>query len=62
MVDLVPEAYEVIDSGDDGDDRHPVGGGDGDEVDAYGEGAEVPVVPTVVEDGGYNGDDLGYCF
>jgi hypothetical protein len=60
VVDLVPEAYEVVDCGDDGDDRHPVGCGDGDEVDADGEPTELPVVPAMVEDGGDYGDDLDY--
>ena len=58
VVDLVPEADEVIDCGDDGDDGHPVHGGDGDEVDADGEAPEVPVVPTVMEGDGNDGDDL----
>jgi len=34
VVDLLPEADEVVDGGDDGDDGHPVDGGDRDEVDA----------------------------
>src|SRR5271156_6159478 len=56
MVDLLPEADEVVDRGDDGDDGHPVDRGQGDEVDADDEaaveaGEEEPVVPTVGEDG-----------
>ena len=39
VVDLLPEADEVIDGRDDGDDGHPVDGGDGDEVDANDEAA-----------------------
>src|SRR6266550_5030963 len=50
VVDLLPEADEVVDGGDDGDDGHPVDGGDGDEVDADDEAASPvgkpdPVVP-----------------
>jgi hypothetical protein len=63
VVDLLPEADEVVHRGDDGDDGHPVDGGDGDEVDADDEAAPPvgkpdPVVPTVGEDGGDDGDDL----
>jgi hypothetical protein len=63
VVNLLPEADEVVDGGDDGDDGHPVDGGDGDEVDADDvASAEVrepdPVVPAVSQDGGDDGDDL----
>ena len=58
VVDLLPEADEVVDGGDDGDDGHPVDSGDGDEVDADDEAAPIPVVPAVSEDGGDDRDDL----
>jgi hypothetical protein len=63
VVDLLPEADEVVDGGDDGDDGHPVDGRYGDEVDADDvaaaqAGKPVPVVPAVGEDGGDDGDDL----
>src|SRR5260370_14869832 len=63
MVDLLPEGDEVVDGGDDGDDGHPVDGGDGDEVyaddvAAAQAGKPDPVVPAVGEDGGDDGDDL----
>ena len=34
VVNLLPEADEVVDGRDDGDDGHPVDGRDGDEVNA----------------------------
>jgi hypothetical protein len=63
VVDLLPEADEVVDRGDDGDDGHPVDGRDGDEVDADDEasppvGKPDPVVPAVGQDGGDDGDYL----
>jgi hypothetical protein len=63
VVDLFPEAYEVVGGRDDGDDGHPVDGGDGDEVDAddvaaVEAGEPEPVVPAVGEDGSDDGDDL----
>jgi hypothetical protein len=58
VIDLLPEADEIIDGRDDGDDGHPVDGGDGDEVDADDVSAPVPVVPAVREDGGDDRDDL----
>src|SRR5260370_15114821 len=63
VVDLLPEADEVVDGGDDGDDGHPVDGGDGDEMNsndvaASPVGKPDPVVPAVGEDGGDDGDNL----
>ena len=63
VVDLLPETDEVVDGGDDGDDGHPVDGGNGDEVDADDEasppvGKPDPVVPAVGQDSGDDGDDL----
>src|SRR5580704_9845029 len=63
VIDLFPEGDEVVGGGDDGDDGHPVDGSDGDEVNADDEaaveaGKEEPVVPSVSEDGGDDGDDL----
>src|SRR5260370_36153583 len=63
VVDLLPEADEVVDRGDDGDDGHPVDGGDGDEMNsndvaASPVGKPDPVVPAVGQDGGDDGDDL----
>jgi hypothetical protein len=63
MVDLLPEADEVVNRGDDGDDGHPVDGGDGDEVDSDDEaamevGEQEPVVPAMGEDSSDDRDDL----
>jgi hypothetical protein len=58
VVDLLPEADEVVDGRDDGDDGHPIDGGDGDEVNADDVAAPVPVIPPVGQDGGHDGDDL----
>ncbi len=63
VVDLLPEADEVIDRGDDGDDGHPIDSCDGDEVDADDEttvevGEQEPIIPAVGEDGGDDRDDL----
>jgi len=58
VVDLLPEAYEVIDRGDDRDDDHPIDGCDRDEADGDDEAAPVPVVPAMGEDGSDDGDDL----
>jgi hypothetical protein len=58
VVDLFPEADEVVDCGNDGDGGHPVDGGDGDEVDADDEAAPIPIVPAVGEDGRDHRDDL----
>jgi len=60
VVDLLPETDEVVDGGDDGDDRHPVDGRDGDEVNAHDVPPPVPIVPTMGEDGGDDGDDLDH--
>src|SRR5882672_2508773 len=49
VVDLLPEADEVVDGGDDRDDGHPVDGGDSDEVNADDVAAPVPIVPAVSE-------------
>jgi hypothetical protein len=51
VVDLLPEGDEVVDGGDDGDDSHPVDGGNGDEVDADDVASPVPIIPAVSEDG-----------
>jgi len=58
VVDLLPEADEVVHRGDDGDDRHPVDGAERDGVHGDDDRAEVPVVPAVRQDGGDDGDDL----
>jgi hypothetical protein len=63
VINLLPEADEVIDGGYDGDDGHPVDGGNSDEVHSDDEAAaEVgkpePVVPPVSENGGDDGDNL----
>ncbi len=58
VVDLLPETDEVVDGGDDGDDRHPVDGRDRDEVDADDVASPVPIIPAVGEDGGDDRDNL----
>ena len=58
MVDLLPEGYEVVDGGDDGDDDHEVDGDEGGPLYGEDEVSEVPLVPAVGEDGGDDGDDL----
>src|SRR5580698_8339971 len=63
VVDLLPEAYEVVDGRDDGDDGHPINRGDGDEVNADDEatvqaGKPEPIITAVGEDGGDDRDDL----
>src|SRR5258705_7290782 len=57
VVDLLPEADEVVHRGDDGDDGHPVDCGDGDEVDADDVAAPVPIGPAVDEEVGMDGDE-----
>src|ERR1700750_1231139 len=63
FVDLLPEGNEVVDSGDDRNDGHPVDRresdeADGDDEDAVEAGEPEPVVPAVGEDGGDDRDHL----
>ena len=67
MVDLFPEADEVVNRGDDGNNSHPVDSGDGDKVNADDEatvevGEPEPIIPPVGQDGGNDGDNLDNGF
>jgi hypothetical protein len=58
VVDLLPEADEVVDRRDDGDNGHPVNGGNSNEMNADNIATPVPIVPAVGENGSNDGDDL----
>jgi hypothetical protein len=58
VFDAAPERNEVVDGGDDGDERHVVDSDLGDEIDGDDEPSEMPNPPAVVKDGNDDRDDL----